>query len=128
MQFSSCQEILTKFPDTPSGSYTPKNSTQKVYCDMEIVHCGSKGWTRVAYIDMSPHTQSCPGNWKLINDPIRTCGSTEEAGCASAVFFTHGISYSQVYGRVRGYQKGDTSGFGPYTYHSNHSNPLRENV
>ena len=46
--------------------------------------------------------------------PIRTCGSTPEAGCATAVFSTHGISYSQVCGRVRGYQKGRTEGFGPF--------------
>ena len=119
MQFSSCQDILTKFPDTPSGYYSLKNSKEKVYCDMERVHCGSKGWTRVAHVDMSSHKQSCPGNWTLINNPIRTCGSTPEAGCASAVFSTHGISYSQVCGRITGYQRGHTDGFGPYIYAGN---------
>ena len=114
MQFSSCQDILTRFADTPSGYYSLKNSKEKVYCDMERVHCGSKGWTRVAHVDMSSKKQSCPGNWTLINNPIRTCGSTPEAGCASAVFSTHGISYSQVCGRVRGYQKGVPEGFGPF--------------
>ena len=114
MQFNSCQDILTKHPDTPSGYYTLKNSKQKVYCDMERVHCGSKGWTRVAHVDMSSLNQSCPGNWTLISNPIRTCGSIPEAGCASAVFSTHGISYSQVCGRVTGYQKGTPEGFGPF--------------
>ena len=114
MQFDSCQDILTKFPDTPSGYYTLNNSKEKVYCDMERVHCGSKGWTRVAHVDMSSHEQSCPGSWTLINNPIRTCGSIPEAGCASAVFSTHGISYSQVCGRVRGYQKGFPEAFGPF--------------
>ena len=114
MQFSSCQDILTKFPDTPSGYYSLKNSKEKVYYDMERVHCSSKGWTRVAHVDMSSKKQSCPGNWTLINNPIRTCGSTPEAGCASAVFSTHGISYSQVCGRVRGYQKGQPDAFGPF--------------
>ena len=115
MQFDSCQDILTKFPDTPSGYYSLKNSKEKVYCDMERVHCGSKGWTRVAHVDMSSHKQSCPGNWTLINNPIRTCGSTPEAGCASAVFSTHGISYSQVCGRVTGYQKGIPEAFHPFS-------------
>ena len=115
IQFSSCQDILTKFPDTPSGYYSLKNSKRKVYCDMERVHCGSKGWTRVAHVDMSSDKKSCPGNWTLINNPIRTCGSIPEAGCASAVFSTHGISYSQVCGRVRGYQKGIPEAFGPFT-------------
>ena len=63
---------------------------------------------------MSSHKQSCPGNWTLINNPIRTCGSTPEAGCASAVFSTHGISYGQVCGRVRGYQKETIETFGPF--------------
>ena len=125
MQFNSCQDILTKFPDTPSGYYRLKNSKEKVYCDMERVHCGSKGWARVAHVDMSSHTQSCPGNWTLISSPIRTCGSTPQAGCASAVFSTHGISYSQVCGRVRGYQKGTPDGFGP---HSHPHNLVPENV
>ena len=114
MQFDSCQDILTKFPDTPSGYYSLKNSKEKVYCDMERVHCGSKGWTRVAHVDMSSYNQSCPSNWTLINNPIRTCGSTPGRGCASAVFSTHGISYSQVCGRVTGYQKGQTDAFGPF--------------
>jgi len=34
--------------------------------------------------------------------------------CASAKFSTHGISYSQVCGRVSGYQAGTPNGFGPY--------------
>ena len=63
---------------------------------------------------MSSHKQSCPGDWTLINNPIRTCGSTPEAGCASAVFSTHGISYSQVCGRVRGYHKGTIETFGQF--------------
>ena len=36
------------------------------------------------------------------------------AGCASANFSTHGISYSQVCGRLRGYQVGTPNAFGPY--------------
>ena len=114
MKFDSCQEILARFPDTPSGYYTLKTSEKKVYCDMERVHCGSKGWTRVAYVDTSSDNQHCPGNFTLISDPIRTCGSIPEAGCASAVFSTHGMSYSQVCGRVGGYQKGTTEAFGPF--------------
>ena len=35
-------------------------------------------------------------------------------GCASANFSTHGISYSQVCGRLRGYQVGQPDAFGPY--------------
>jgi len=109
---SSCKEILDKYPATPSGYYHMK--TSKVYCDMDTEHCGSKGWTRIAYVDMYKTLQSCPGNFSLITSPIRTCGGLTTPGCASAIFSTYGISYSKVCGRMRGYQVGTTDAFGPY--------------
>ena len=51
---------------------------------------GSKGWTRVVYIDMTRITQPCPGNLTLISSPIRTCGGPiGNEGCTVAVFRTH---------------------------------------
>ena len=113
-RLSSCKEILDKYSATPSGYYYLK--TSKVYCDMDTEHCGSKGWTRVAHVDMSNKLQSCPGNLNLITSPIRTCGGLTKGtlGCASAKFSTHGISKNKVCGRVRGYQVGRPNGFGPY--------------
>ena len=29
---------------------------------MDAKHCGSKGWTRMAHVDMSNKLQPCPGN------------------------------------------------------------------
>ena len=83
---------------------------------MDTEHCGAKGWTRVAYVDMSDNLQSCPGNFNLIKSPKRTCGglTTPAAGCTSANFSTHRISYSKVCGRLRGYQVGCPDAFGPY--------------
>ena len=107
---SSCKEMLAKYPATPSGYYWLQSSdhftSHKVYCDMDNIQCGSKGWSRVALVDMSNDAQSCPGDLKLISSPIRTCGGQTTAGCASAKFSTHGMSYSQVCGRLRGYQVG----------------------
>ena len=78
--------------------------------------CGSQGWTRVAYVNMSSETSSCPGNLNLYKTPIRSCGGVApDAGCAVAQFSTYGITYSQVCGRVVGYQVGRTNAFGPYT-------------
>ena len=57
----SCKEILTNYPATPSDYYLiqpPGASTVQVYCDMENERCGSKGWTRVAHVDMS-NDKSC---------------------------------------------------------------------
>ena len=104
---SSCKEILVKYPSTPSGYYTLQSTTDpssshKMYCDMNNERCGSKGWTRVAHVDMS--NDACPGNLTLISTPVRSCGGLNTAtGCAIATFSTHGISYSQVCGRMRGY-------------------------
>ena len=106
---SSCKHILANYPATPSGYYWLQSSadhftSHKVYCDMDNEQCGSKGWTRIALVDMSDHAQSCPGNLTLIESPIRSCGGLPTGGCASAKFSTHGMSYSQVCGRLRGYQ------------------------
>ena len=112
----SCKDILANYPATPSGYYSiqpPGASAVEVYCDMENERCGSKGWTRVAHVDKS-NVKSCPGDLTFISSPIQSCGGLPTAGCASANFSTHGISYSQVCGRLRGYQIGDPDAFGPY--------------
>jgi len=109
---SSCKEILDKYPVTPSDYYHMK--TSKVYCDMDTEHCGSKGWTKIAYVDMYKIIQSCPGDFSLITSPICTCGGLTTPGCIGAIFSTRGISYSKVCGRMRGYQVGATNAFGPY--------------
>ena len=113
----SCEDILVNYPATPSGYYSiqpPGASTAvQVYCDMENERCGSKGWTRVANVDV-PNDKSCPGDLTFISSPIQTCGGPSTAGCASANFSTHGISYSQVCGRLRGYQVGTPDAFAPY--------------
>ena len=112
----SCKDILANYPATPSGYYSIQPSgasTVEVYCDMENERCGSKGWTRVAHVDV-PNEKSCPGDLTFISSPIQSCGGLPTAGCASANFSTHGISYSQVCGRLRGYQVGTPDAFGPY--------------
>ena len=113
LKFTSCEKILTKFPDTPSGYYVLADCTEKVYCDMENKHCGSLGWTRVAYVNMASETSSCPGELKPKEKPKRYCGGYADT-CVNATFSTHGITYSQVCGRMIGYQIGNPDGFGPY--------------
>ena len=91
----------------------PGSAAVQVYCDMENERCGSKGWTRIAHVDMSK-VKSCPGDLTFISSPIQTCGGLNTTGCASANYSTHGVSYSQVCGRVRGYQVGTPDAFGSY--------------
>ena len=75
--------------------------------------CGGPGWRRVAYVNMSDTTQtSCPGDWELITTPKRSCGRPANADrrtCYSALF--QSLSYSQVCGRIVGYQFGQPGAF-----------------
>ena len=109
---TSCQEIKYKQPNSPSGVYllaTANVETKYVYCNMEEL-CGSGGgWTRLAYLDMSDSTENCPSGFKLYQSGgVRACGRPTSNGgsCTSIQFPSNGISYSQVCGRVVGYQYG----------------------
>ena len=115
----SCGDLYSHgYPQ--SGYYWIKaaNSSVKAYCDMERACCGStsSGWMRVANIDMTDPTQQCPHGFRLINrtePPLRTCGRPvgHHSGCVSTTFPVHGIQYSQVCGRIVGYQDGPPIAF-----------------
>ena len=86
--------------------------------------CGSEGgWTRLAYLDMTDSTENCPSGFKLYQSGgVRACGrATSSVGsCTSVQFPSNGISYSQVCGRVVGYQySAPDAVFSPY--HSGHN-------
>ena len=116
----SCQEILAKFPSTLSGYYQ-LSSGQKVYCDMKILRCGSKGWARIAHVNMSDPNQECPGNFNLYTTPIRSCGGLVTVGCANVTYSTLGLQYSEVCGMAKGYQYGRPDAFGPYVFGDTYS-------
>ena len=110
----SCQEIKATSPDpVSSGYYTIADSdglTRHVYCHMGEL-CGSdEGWTRIAYLDMSNEEEKCPDGLKLYErNGKRACGRPS-SGCASVRFPFEGISYSEVCGKVIGYQYYTTDG------------------
>ena len=70
----SCYQIHQCNPKTPSQSYwletkEGQNTTiRPVYCNMDR-HCGSKGWTRIAYINMTEDGATCPETLRLITSP-----------------------------------------------------------
>ena len=77
-------------------------------------YCGSTGWTRVAHLDMSDPSQQCPSELRLYDvSGVRACGRqiTGGATCDSVFFPSNGTSYSQVCGRIIGYQFGSTDAF-----------------
>ena len=109
--FLTCSDVYDMGSMSPSGYYQFKNYT--AYCNMGTL-CGSGGgWTRLAYLNMSDATQNCPSGFRLYEENnITACGRpvTSSGSCASVQFPSYGISYSQVCGRVTGYQYGLTDG------------------
>ena len=76
--------------------------------------CGGLGWRRAAYLNMSNPTQTCPPAWELITTPRRSCARPSNANwqsCYSAMFPTQAVQYSQVCGRIIGYQIGEPVAF-----------------
>ena len=118
---TSCKQILEQQPSSPSGYYILAgiNGTYSTYCNMGTL-CGSGGgWTRLAYLDMTDSAQSCPSGFRLYQSGgVRACGrqETNSASCVSVQFPSNGISYSQICGRVIGYQWG-----GPDAVHGYHN-------
>ena len=109
-----CSEIAERKPNSSSGLYWLQNYASsppvQVYCDLEKEFLGSKGWMRVANLDMTDPNQQCPPNFKLYARD-RLCGkSTDGNACDSVKYTTSGVRYSKVCGRVAGYQFGSPDG------------------
>ena len=119
---TSCQEIKNKQPNSPSGVYLLATANDGTKCNMQEL-CGSEGgWTRLAYLDMTDSTENCPSGFKLYQSGgVRACGrATSSVGsCVSVQFPSNGISYSQVCGRVVGYQWGSSDAVYPRHNHNN---------
>uniref|UniRef100_A0A1X7VI78 Fibrinogen C-terminal domain-containing protein n=1 Tax=Amphimedon queenslandica TaxID=400682 RepID=A0A1X7VI78_AMPQE len=124
---TSCKQINNLLPTSPSGNYilasANGSTTYTAYCNMEEL-CGSGGgWTRLAYLDMSDSTVNCPSGFRLYQSGgVRACGRpvTSSGSCVSVQFPSNGISYSQVCGRVTGYQYASPDAV--YSGGSNHNN------
>ena len=107
---TSCSQVRQIQPNADSGYYwirpTPREVPVQAFCDMSRVCCGitSGGWLRVAYLDMTNASHQCPSQWREVNNPVRACVKDAPSGCASAFFDTLRVPYTQVCGRVIGYQ------------------------
>ena len=112
---NSCAEILRDNADSPSGSYwlqSINGSAIYAYCDMTLTCKGvSGGWMQVVNLDMTNIGHQCPPGTTLKTDlPKRLCGiGISGLGCSSTFF---GIAYSQVCGKIIGYQDGSPDAFG----------------
>ena len=112
---TSCEAIHKKWPNKPSGYYRIADSNgtvHTVYCNMENLCNLEGGWMRIANLDMK-QTTSCPTGFRLYtNGSVRACGryNTSSGSCVGKIFSSSGIKYSQVCGKVIGYQVGFTDG------------------
>ena len=115
----SCKEIYDTNTSSPSGYYWLQNSSEETvqaYCDMERT-CGGVqgGWMKVISINVSNAIDSCPTELRTRTSPKRLCTkTTDQGGCSSAKLDVHGVQYSQVCGKIIGYQYESTDAFGPY--------------
>ena len=112
-------EISSELVSIPSSSVIPHET------NVAPELCGSGGgWTRLAYLNMSDATQNCPSGFRLYQSGgVRACGrpATNSGSCVSVQFPSNGISYSQICGRVTGYQFGHIDGFdGSYSIDTNY--------
>ena len=96
-----------------------ENITAELECNCKepSVKCGisSTKWRRVAHIDMTDPTARCPSGLREVSNTTtkqRACGRSVRSGCSS-VIFPVGVSYSNVCGRVRGYQYYTPDAFHP---------------
>ena len=95
---------------------------QLILHTVHVVVVPGPGWRRAAYLDMTDPTQTCPPTWELISIPRRSCGRSSDAvgrTYDSAVFPTLNNRYTQVFGRIKGCQVGQTGVF----YLENTGNP-----
>ena len=106
---SSCKEILQLAQQSPSGLYWIRggdNRPKHMYCDMERSCNGEAGgWMRVASINMTDASSTCPAGLTTLTSPRRRCAmNINGGGCSSAVLPVQGVEYSQVCGKIIGYQ------------------------
>ena len=102
--FTSCEAIHREWPRNPSGYYSiadSNGSIHHVYCHMESLCNLGGGWMRI--VNMK-NCSSCPDGFRMYSEgPATSSGS-----CVGTIFPSSGIEYSQVCGKVIGYQVGHT--------------------
>ena len=90
-----------------------------MYCGMEGSCNGvAGGWMRVASIDMTDSSSTCPVGLNTIVEGSHTlCAmNINGGGCSSTVFPVEGVQYSRVCGKIIGYQQKSPDAFYPYIH------------
>ena len=77
----------------------------------ELCNSGG-GWMKVAYLNMTDSSEKCPDKFRLYSkNGVRACGRPVSSGgsCVGITFPSGNIEYSQICGKVIGYQVGSTN-------------------
>ena len=114
--YSSCTEAFKENPTSTSGYFfidvteEGVQSSQLLFCSSENLCNSESSWLRVAHLNMSDNSSTCPPGFRLYETQgTRACGRpmTNQGSCVS-VKFSSKVEYSQICGRVKGYQFGST--------------------
>ena len=115
---------------TPENSVCPPNTHLEAIINYEISAitspCGGPGWRQIAYLNMTDPDQTCPQQWRLYEqDTIRACGrqNSHIARCDSDQLSYNGYAYTEVCGRITGYQHGSPDAG---THYANRPTPGNE--
>ena len=79
--------------------------------------CGgiTGNWRQVANIDMTNNSHSCPDGLDMITEGSkRLCSKGADTECSSAIFQVDGMPYTNVCGRIIGYQDSTPDAFWPF--------------
>ena len=105
-----------------SAKVTPTDTPTTLTNDptAELNYCaGVEGnWSKIGSINISAGDK-CPAGWSMSSyNGTNFCRApSDSTGCYSTIFSTNGLSYQQICGRARGYQKGSPNAF--YPFHRN---------
>ncbi len=106
----NCQYLSAPPTAIPTGEPGPKGDRGYTQPTGPYSCGGTTGWARVTYIDMTNSSHQCPGDMEEVTlSGKRVCGRSRSAAqksCVSATFSTSVMQYSQVCGRIQGYQYG----------------------
>jgi hypothetical protein len=78
-------------------------------------NCGEGTWHRIAFLNMSKPSQTCPSPWRLYSNStygVRACGRpfSTSSGCSPRYYYPN-RRFNRVCGRVIGYQIASPDGF-----------------
>ena len=111
-QLTSKLETLTQVDNQINEIISARISVSDISLESQS-QCGPGLWRRVAYLDMTDPSQQCPSAWREYNTSgVKACGRpANSTGSCATEFYCTNHQYSQVCGRIIGYQVASPDAF-----------------